>query len=284
VKILPNLVERFLAAALVVLGAAIFTAAQSKMERTTAPQRVWHPSRDARLGTPLCRAGDPAAQGSDLKTPTGVKRNSRPEESSPANPPQQSTRDPELVKYSYEFSQPQFYVRHIVIEHDGNGRGKISLERLNEDTTIIEPVELSPTALSRIAALWQGMRFLDSQETYQSDKQFPHLGTMRLKMEQGTRQRTAEFNWTNDHDASALVNEYRRVADQAIFVFDISVARENQPLNAPKLMELLESLLKREGLSDPHQLIPLLKDLSTDEHLPLIARNHAVRLLKKIEK
>jgi hypothetical protein len=284
VKVLPNLVQQFLAAALVVLGAAIFTAAQSKTERTAAPQRVWHPSRDARPGTPLCRAGDPAAQGSDLKTPTGVKRNPRPEELSPANSPLQSRRDPEPVKYSYEFSQPQFYVRHIVIEHDANGRGKISFERLDEDTTIIEPVELSPTALSRIAALWQGMRFLDSQENYQSDKQFPHLGTMRLKMEQGTRERTATFNWTNDHDASALVNEYRRVADQAIFVFDISVARENQPLNAPKLMELLESLLKRDGLSDPHQLIPLLKDLSTDEHLPLIARNHALRLLKKIEK
>ena len=25
----------------------------------TALQRVWHPSRDARPGTPLCRAGDP---------------------------------------------------------------------------------------------------------------------------------------------------------------------------------------------------------------------------------
>jgi uncharacterized protein (UPF0147 family) len=30
-------------------------------------------------------------------------------------------------------------------------------------------------------------------------------------------------------------------------------------------------------------LVPLLKDISTDEHLPLIARNHALRLLKKIE-
>ena len=49
--------------------------------------------------------------------------------------------------------------------------------------------------------------------------------------------------------AAALVNEYRRISDQAILVFDISVARENQPLNAPKLMELMESLLKRGGLS-----------------------------------
>jgi hypothetical protein len=103
-------------------------------------------------------------------------------------------------------------------------------------------------------------------------------------MEQDSRKRTAEFNWTNNKDASSLVNEYRRIADQALLVFDISVARENQPLNAPKLMERLELLLKRNGLSDPQQLVPLLKDLSTDEHVPLIARNHAIRLLKKIEK
>ena len=67
-------------------------------------------------------------------------------------------------------------------------------------------------------------------------------------------------------------------------MFDISVARETQPLNGPKLMEQLELLLKRNGLADPRQLIPLLKDIIGDEHLPLIARNHAARLIKKIEK
>jgi len=103
-------------------------------------------------------------------------------------------------------------------------------------------------------------------------------------MEQGTRKRTAEFNWTHDENASALINEYRRVSDQAILVFDIGVARENQPLNAPKLMEQLEFLIKRSGLSDAQQLVPLLNEITTDEHLPLIARNHAKRLLKQIEK
>jgi uncharacterized protein (UPF0147 family) len=107
---------------------------------------------------------------------------------------------------------------------------------------------------------------------------------MRLKMERDSRKRTAEFNWTNNKDAFSLANEYRRVADQAILVFDISLAREVQPLNAPKLMEEFELQLKRNGLSDAQQLVPLLKDISTDEHLPLIARNHALRLIKKIEK
>jgi uncharacterized protein (UPF0147 family) len=49
-------------------------------------------------------------------------------------------------------------------------------------------------------------------------------------------------------------------------------------------MEEFELQLKRNGLSDPQQLVPLLKDISTDEHVPLIARNHALRLIKKIEK
>jgi len=51
----------------------------------------------------------------------------------------------------------------------------------------------------------------------------------------------------------------------------------------PKLMEEFELDLKMNALSDPQQLLPLLRDLSTDEHIPLIARNHALRLIKKIE-
>ncbi len=171
-----------------------------------------------------------------------------------------------------------------MIEHDANGIGKITFERLNEEEPLTEQLELTPVVVDRISALWRALLFLDSKEDYQSNKQFPHLGTMRITMQQGGRKRTAEFNWTNKTEASALVNEYRRVADQAIFVFDVSVARANQPLNAPKLMEYLESALKRNWLADPRQLIPLLKEISADEHLPLIARNHALRLIKKIEK
>jgi hypothetical protein len=209
------------------------------------------------------------------------KHNTRPTQSAPVPAAiTDSKHDP--VKYTYEFSQPKFVVKHIVLQHDANGRGTVTFERLNEDTPIVEPLELSPAALARISAAWQGLQFLDSNTDYQSNKQFPHLGTMRIGMEQGTRKRVAEFNWTQNRDAATLINEYRRAADQAILVFDISIARENQPLNAPKLMEVMESLINRDGLSDPQQLLPLLTDLSTDEHVPLIARNHALRIAKKI--
>ena len=211
-----------------------------------------------------------------------AKHNARPQQGAGAAVSNATKTD--TVKYSYEFTQPKFYVKHIVLEHDASGRGTITFERLNEDTPVTEPIELSANALGRITAAWQALQFLDSGTDYQSNKQFPHLGTMRIGMQRGERKRVAEFNWTNNSDASKLVTEYRKAADQAIWIFDIAIARENQPLNAPKLMEAMESMLKRNGVSDPRQLLKLLQDISTDEHVPLIARNHALRLIKQIQK
>ena len=211
-----------------------------------------------------------------------AKHNSRPQQVAGSAVAADAKTD--AVKYSYEFSQPKFYVKHVVLEHDANGRGTVTFERLNEDTPVVEPLALSTEVLARINAAWRGLQFLESDTNYQSSKQFPHLGTMKIGVQRGEQKRVAEFNWTNNSDASTLVNEYRKAADQAILIFDISIARENQPLNAPKLMEVMESLLKRDALSDPRQLLKLLQDFSTDEHVPLIARNHALRLIKKIEK
>lgn len=214
-----------------------------------------------------------------------TKRNDRPSaQNVPAQRREENKKPADATRYSYEFSQPKFFVRHIVIEHDALGRGKITFERQGEETPIVEPVELSVAALGRVLRLWTELRFLDSTENYQASKQFPHLGTYRVTMDDGKRKRTAEFNWSDNKQAWALVTEYRRLADQVILIFDLKLAREMQPLNTPQLMNQIDSMLARGELSDPKQLVPLLTELRTDEHIPLIARNHADRLLKKIEK
>lgn len=214
-----------------------------------------------------------------------TKRNDRKQDTGSNVPrPEEDKKASNPTRYSYEFRQPAFMVAHIVIEHDVEGRGNITFERKGEDAPIVEPVELSAGALGRIHSLWTELRFLDSDENYQASKQFPHLGTHQLKMDNGERRRTAKFNWSGNKSAWSLVSEYRRVSEQAILIFNINLAREMRPLNAPQLMDQLESLLKRGEISDPKQLVPLLNELRTDEHIPLIARNHAARLLKKIEK
>jgi len=188
------------------------------------------------------------------------------------------------VRYAYEFNQPNFLIRRIVIEHDAAGRGQISFARKDSEELFTDPLEISPAALARITAAWEALKFLDSDANYQADKQFPHLGAMTLRMKQGGRERKAEFNWTHDEHATALVKEYRSIGEQQLFIFDMSIARQYQPSDTVKIFKRLESLLDRKEISDTTQLVPLLRDLETDERIPLIARNHAARLLKKIEK
>src|SRR3954447_416428 len=98
----------------------------------------------------------------------GAKHNARPQQSAAAAVSGETKTD--AVKYSYEFSQPKFYIKHIVLEHDANGRGTVTFERLNEDTPVTEPIALSPDALARISAAWQALQFLDSNTDYQSSK------------------------------------------------------------------------------------------------------------------
>jgi hypothetical protein len=215
-----------------------------------------------------------------------TRKNQRPNqgtETSVRTEPAQATNGT-AVEYTYEFSQPNFYVNHIRIEHDQTGKGTIKFTRKNEENEVTEPLQLSTAATARVVGLWDALKFLESDKDYQSSKHYAHLGVMKIGMKRGDQKRVAEFDWTHDTAAADLIAEYRRASDQAIMVFDLEIARENQPLNAPKLMEGLESLLKRDGLSDPQQLLPLLTDLSTDERVPLIARNHAQRLIKKIQK
>ena len=186
--------------------------------------------------------------------------------------------------YFYEFSQPNFLVSKISIEHDENGKGKITFTKQNFDEPVSDPIQLSPVALERIKAVWQSLNFLDSTENYQYIRDFSHLGNMTFTMRKDERTRTAKFNWTDNPNAKNLMDEYRRIGQQFIWIFDITVARENQPLEAPRLMDTLDSLIKRNEVSDAAQMIPLLKELGNDERIPLIARNHATRIVKEVEK
>jgi hypothetical protein len=224
------------------------------------------------------------------------KVSSRPEdESKPASTPQTSAKptstptlskaaDPNAVAYEYEFSQPDFFVYFVHIEHDDKGKGTIRFERRSDTEQITDPIQLSPAALERIRARFDALKFLDSSENYQGEKTYPSQGKTKLTLKQSGRERTTEFNYSQNAEAQGLAEEYRRVSEQALFVFDVSVALENQPLEMPKLINRLESLIERKYLSDTQQLIPLIRELSEDERVPLVGRNQAARLLKKLDK
>lgn len=188
--------------------------------------------------------------------------------------------------FRYEFTQPDFLVNHFIIEHDENGKGKIIIEKRDfGGDTITDPIQLSAFTLEKIKKLFQTLNFIESKEDYQSTiRQYPHLGTMKIRLKKDGQERTAGFNWTENADAKALAEEYRKIGNQFVWMFDVSVSLANQPLESPGLMDRLDTLLRINGISDPPQMIPFLKKLSNDERMPLIARNHAMRMAKEIEK
>ncbi|HJQ31498.1 MAG TPA: hypothetical protein VJ866_04950 [Pyrinomonadaceae bacterium] len=260
------------AAALLILGAALHTSAQSASARKATPRPTPEQSQQSQTGQPKKVSTRPEDASGQEDVPASVK----------AGAPAKA--DPNAVRYSYEFKQPDFYVYFIHIEHDDKGRGQMRFERRSDTEQITEPFELSPAALARIRAKWEALGFLESQVNYQGERTYPSQGQTKLSVRRGGKEKTTEFNYSQNSDAQGLAEEYRKASEQALFVFDLNVALESQPLETPKIINRLESLIGRNYLSDPQQLVPLLRQLTEDERVPLVGRNQTARILKKLEK
>lgn len=237
-----------------------------------------------------------------VAAPVPAKKNERPPDenasadSAPQAEPKKNNRDgkagarPAAKKaefeptYFYTFTQPDFVVSEIKIEHDDKGKGKISFVKKGFDEPVTDPIQLSAATLEKINAALTALDYLDSTDSYQYEKDYSHLGNMTFKLKKDARERETKYNYTTDKNAKTLQDEYRRIANQYIWIFDITLARENQPLEAPGLVDKLDSYLRRGEISDPPQMIPFLKELGNDERIPLIARNRAAKIAAKIEK
>lgn len=220
----------------------------------------------------------------NAEEPLPVKRNDRPKGDPPAETTSVTIQNKAKAEYEYLFFQTNFALSRVLVRHNDLGKGTVEFMRSDQDDPVTEPIEISETALARINASLDELRFLESNESYQHEKDFSHLGTVRITFSRDEKKRTAEFNWTDNQFARSLAGEYRKIANQFIWQFDMTLARENQPLESPKLIARLDTYLKRNEISDPVQMLPLLSELANDERLPLIARNHTLRLIEQIKK
>jgi len=230
-------------------------------------------------------APTPSPSPEPVNDPPSSKKNERPQNGT--GPVRNSTVSTTIARepnYFYEFAQPDFVITKIVIQHDDAGAGTITFTKKLFGDTVTDPITVSPEVMTRIDEAYTTLNFLDSTENYQYEKDYSHLGVMTFRLKRGEKQRMATFNYTTNKDAKILVDEYRKLGNQYIWMFDVSVARENQPLETPKLLDSLDSQMRRSEMSDPSQLVPLLKSLVDDERIPLIARNHAGKIAERIEK
>ncbi len=232
---------------------------------------------------PTAPSTTPAPTPQPTPEPEPSKRNGRPDAKPIATPTQkaQSTGP----QYSYIFTRPGFTYSRIAIEHDESGKGQISFQKTSFDEAIIDPVSLSATTMKAITEALAEMNFLDSTDDYQfPGRDYSHMGNVEFTLKNAGRTRTARYNWTENKNAKILMDEYRRISNEYTWRFEIDLARQNQPLLTPGLMESLGSYIDRKEISDPVHLLPFLTELSHDERLPLMARNRATKIIKAIEK
>jgi hypothetical protein len=233
------------------------------------------------------------AQTEKVETPTKIepiKTNQRPQtedqavSEKPNSRPTPQKKDELKPNYFYEFSQPQFVVTKISLSHDEQGKGQITFEKRDFGDPITDPVQISEFSMNKLKGWFTALNFLDSTEDYQAERHYAHMGVMKIKLKREGKSREVTLDWTQNPNAKALVDEYRKLADQYIWIFDMNVAKENQPLETPKLIEAFDSMYQRGDISDPNQMLPMLKDLSNDERIPLLGRNRLKKVIEKIEK
>ena len=237
-----------------------------KSKKTTKPQ-------PATAATPKPTPATP------VETP--VKRNERPADNNPNNRNGALTYSP---VYFYEFTRPGFLYGRVLIEHDEAGKGKISFLKDGFDEMISDPIQLSPVTMKNLTDTFTSLNFLASNENYQTERDHSNMGNVSVTVKKQGRERKVKYNWTENKQAKFLMDEYRRIANEHTWKFEINIARRNQPLQTPGLMTTFDNYIKQNEISDPPHIVPLLTELSTDERLPLIARDHAARIVKQIEK
>ncbi len=185
--------------------------------------------------------------------------------------------------YRYVFVNERFTIPRLTVEFDGAGAGQYTFKRKDLDE-ITNKLKLSTSLLAQINSLFDEVGFLSSKESYQHKKDFSHLGTMTITLKRGGQERSTTFNYTDNEPMMKLAEIFRNIATQEMRVFDIENTRQSDPISTPAQMRQLESELKGKHLADPAQLLPLLKEIQQDEGIPLIARNHAERLMQMIQK
>lgn len=191
----------------------------------------------------------------------------------------------EQLPFEYEFAQPKFQITRVIIAHDVAGKGKITFYKQDLGDPLTDPLTISARSLEKIQSLWTAINLIETNETFQSaERNYQHLGTMKLRRWQDDMVREVEFNWTENQIAKGLTGEYKKLTEQYVWIFEMNLARENQPLNAPQLIDRFDSLLKRSQISDPKQMLGYLREVADDERIPLLARNHITKIISRIEK
>jgi hypothetical protein len=189
-----------------------------------------------------------------------------------------------VTRYYYKFENPNFELVRLELKFDSTGKGVFTVLRKDSEEPMTQPLELLPATVERINAYLESLRFLESNETYQGERDASYLGTTTITVERGAQRRQVSFNFTRNEKLRELSNLLRGITSQEYRVFLITVAREHGPLDLDKQLRGLDSELKNGWLGEPEKLLAFLRQMQNDEDILLMVRRRAEKLIQFIEK
>lgn len=187
------------------------------------------------------------------------------------------------TRFYFLFENDRFTTPLQEIEFDGEGQGRFRFKRKEQDE-IVNKLIVSATVRNQIQSLFSESNFLSSNEDYQHKKDFSHLGTVTIGLARGGQERKVKFNYTTNSALSQLRDIFQNIATQETRIFEMEIVRANDPISMPAQLRILEGELHSKRIADPQRFVPMLQEMKLDESVPLIARNHAERLLQTIKK
>jgi hypothetical protein len=194
-----------------------------------------------------------------------------------------SGNNPNATRYYFLFENERFTTPLQEVEFDGEGQGKFRFKRKEQDE-IVNKLIVSATLRGQIQSLFSELNFLSGNEDYQHKKDFSHLGTVTIGLTRGGKERLVKFNYTTNSALSQLREIFQNIATQETRIFEMETVRANDPISMPAQLRILEGELHSKHIADPQRFVPILQEMKLDESVPLIARNHAERLLQMIKK
>jgi len=188
------------------------------------------------------------------------------------------------ASFGYRFENTRFHIPLIEIDLASDGTGELRFKRGESDEIIDLKLRLLPATMERIRTLYSATGFLTSKDEYQSKKDFSNLGWITLSAREGGLTREARLNYSENHQIRELYEIFRAIATQQMHLFDLDIAEQYQPLDLPTQLRVLERDLELERIAEPEQMLAALRNINSNDSLPLIARNHAKRIADSIEK
>ena len=188
------------------------------------------------------------------------------------------------ASFSYKFENARFHIPLIEIDLAPDGTGELRFKRGESDEIIDLKLKLLPETMERIRTLYGVTGFLTSKDEYQAKKNFSNLGWITLSAREGDLKREVRLNYSENQHIKELYDIFRAIATQQMHLFDLDTAEQYQPLDLPTQLRVLERDLELERIAEPEQMLTALRNINSNDALPLIARNHAKRIVASIEK